>query len=74
MKKILIIIYVILNSTLSFSQENVIKGIISDSLKNPIQYANVGILNKPVGTVTNELGEFILNIDNSYISDTLKIS
>lgn len=74
MKKILIIIYVILNSTFSISQEREIKGIITDSLKNPIQYVNVGILNKPVGTVTNENGEFNLNIDNSLISDTLKIS
>lgn len=74
MKKILIIIYVILNSTFSISQEREIKGIITDSLKNPIQYVNVGILNKPVGTVTNENGEFYLNIDNSLISDTLKIS
>lgn len=74
MKKILIIIYVILNSTFSISQEREIKGIITDSLKNPIQYVNVGILNKPVGTVTNENGEFYLNIDNSYISDTLKVS
>ncbi len=74
MKKILILIYLILNSTFSISQEREIKGIITDSLKNPIQYVNVGILNKPVGTVTNENGEFYLNINNSFISDTLKIS
>ncbi|WP_299523850.1 carboxypeptidase-like regulatory domain-containing protein [uncultured Lutibacter sp.] len=74
MKKIIILIYVILNSTFSISQEREIKGIITDSLKNPIQYVNVGILNKPVGTVTNENGEFYLNINNSFISDTLKIS
>lgn len=74
MKKIIILIYVILNSTFLISQEREIKGIITDSLKNPIQYVNVGILNKPVGTVTNENGEFYLNINNSFISDTLKIS
>ncbi|SNR60333.1 CarboxypepD_reg-like domain-containing protein [Lutibacter agarilyticus] len=74
MKKILVIIYLVLNSTISNSQERDIKGVITDSLKNPIQYVNVGILNKPVGTVTNENGEFFLNINNSFISDTLKIS
>ena len=74
MKKILIIIYIILNSSFSISQEREIKGIITDSLKNPIQFVNVGILNKPIGTVTNENGEFYLIINNSFISDTLKKS
>ncbi len=74
MKNILILIFIILNSTFSISQEREIKGIITDSLKNPIQYVNVGILNKPVGTVTNENGEFYLNIDNSFSSDTLRVS
>lgn len=74
MKKILVIIFLIFNATFSISQEREIRGIISDSLKNPIQYVNVGILNKPVGTVTNENGEFYLNFDNSLILDTLKIS
>jgi hypothetical protein len=74
MKKILIIIYVLFSSTFSFSQERSISGIVSDSLNNPIQYVNIGILNKPIGTVTNEKGEFVLNFDNSVNSDTLKIS
>lgn len=71
--KILTIILLISFNTIS-SQEKVIKGLVLDSLKTPIQYANVGVLNKPVGTVSNIKGEFILNIDNSYILDTLKIS
>ncbi|MCF6213489.1 MAG: carboxypeptidase-like regulatory domain-containing protein [Flavobacteriaceae bacterium] len=31
-------------------------------------------MNKPLGTVSNENGEFSLNINNYYIQDTLKIS
>lgn len=73
-KKILILMYVILNTTFSISQERDIKGIITDSLKNPIKYVNVGILNKPVGTVTNEKGAFYLSINDSFILDSLKIS
>jgi hypothetical protein len=71
--KTLAIILLISFNTIS-SQEKVIKGLVLDSLETPIQYANIGVLNKPIGTVSNIKGEFILNIDNSYILDTLKIS
>ena len=75
-KNILIIkvLFLLLFSNTSLSQEKNIFGIILDSLQNPIQYANIGILNKPIGTVSNKKGEFNLILDNSYLSDTLKIS
>jgi len=75
-KKNLIIkvLFLLLFSNTSLSQEKNIFGIILDSLQNPIQYANIGILNKPIGTVSNKKGEFNLILDNSYLSDTLKIS
>jgi hypothetical protein len=71
MKRILIFWTLILSANFCFSQ---IKGVVTDSLKNPIQYVNVGVLNKPLGTLTNANGEFILNIDDSMHLDTLKIS
>jgi hypothetical protein len=71
MKRILIFWTLILSANFCFSQ---IKGVVTDSLKNPIQYVNVGVLNKPLGTLTNANGEFILNIDSSMNLDTLKIS
>lgn len=57
-----------------FSQEKTIRGSVLDNLKKPIPYANVGVLNKPIGTVTNNEGEFTLKINDSLILDTLKIS
>jgi hypothetical protein len=57
-----------------YSQEKVIEGLILDSLKNPIQYANVGIINKPIGTVSNINGKFTLTVDGSLFSDTFRIS
>jgi len=36
--------------------------------------ANIGVLNKPLGTVSNEKGKFSLNIYKNYIQDTLKVS
>ncbi|MNS09241.1 hypothetical protein D3C72_407200 [compost metagenome] len=74
MKKKQLILFTFLYSFIVFSQEKTIKGIVTDSLKNPIQYVNVGVLNKPLGTLTNASGEFILNVDSSMNLDTLKIS
>jgi hypothetical protein len=71
MKRILIFWTLILSANFCFSQ---ITGVVTDSLKNPIQYVNVGVLNKPLGTLTNSNGEFVLNIDSSMNLDTLKIS
>lgn len=73
LKIVIAILLLSLPSSL-FSQEKLISGVILDSLKNPIQYANIGVLNKPIGTVSNQKGEFILSLDNSHLSDTLKIS
>ncbi|MGC6479427.1 MAG: carboxypeptidase-like regulatory domain-containing protein [Flavobacteriaceae bacterium] len=77
MKKsfVLIVITTLFNFSYTFSQQNkIIRGQILDSLENPIKYVNIGILNKPIGTVSNNKGEFTLNLDNSFIFDTLKIS
>jgi len=69
-----IIIILLCTYNFGFSQEKIVAGIVLDRLKNPIQYVNVGVLNKPVGTVTNEMGQFVLNFDNSMLLDTLRIS
>lgn len=76
MKKsdIIKIIILLISFNPLFSQEKRVEGLVLDSLSNPIQYANVGIVNKPIGTVSNKNGRFSLNIDNSLLLDTLKIS
>lgn len=77
MEKLTLIIVIgilLFGSNTVFSQGKIIEGLVLDSLKEPVKYANVGVLNKPIGTVTNEKGEFLLNIGNSLTLDTLKIS
>jgi hypothetical protein len=74
MKKKIFTFLAIVISIISFSQERQIKGIITDSLLKPIPYVNIGVLNKPIGTVSNQNGEFYLNLDNTMYLDTLKIS
>jgi hypothetical protein len=42
--------------------------------ENPIPYATVSLVNKPVGTITNSDGEFLLKLHPKYLNDTIIIS
>ncbi len=42
--------------------------------ENPVSYASVSVKNKPIGTITNLDGDFLLKIHPKYINDTLIIS
>ncbi|MCU0359316.1 MAG: carboxypeptidase-like regulatory domain-containing protein [Bacteroidia bacterium] len=51
------------------------KGMLIDSLsKEPLEFANVGILGKGLGSVSNEKGEFEFKVPDSLVNETLKIS
>ena len=55
--------------------QNVYEGIIKNAQTNePISYVNIGILNREKGTVSNENGEFTIEIPNEFINDTIKVS
>ncbi|HIP33949.1 MAG TPA: carboxypeptidase-like regulatory domain-containing protein [Bacteroidia bacterium] len=71
--KITVLIIIMAQSNFMLSQK-IITGIVTNSLNQNIQYANVGVLNKSIGTVTNSKGEFIIELDNTLMNDTLKIS
>lgn len=60
--------------SLSFGQSLTFSGTVTDTTNTPIEYAAIGILNKPVGTVSNSNGNFSLSLDSSNLTDTLKIS
>lgn len=50
-------------------------GVITDvGSKQPLAYASIGVLNKPVGTVADSLGHFELTIGNEQLDDTLQVS
>lgn len=52
-----------------------LSGKIIDQRKgDPIVYASISIYNKPIGTITNPDGEFLLKIHPDFIRDTLVIS
>ena len=48
--------------------------IIDDKKGDPITYASVSILRKPIGTITNTDGDFLLKIHPDNIRDTIIIS
>ncbi len=60
----------------AFSQQVIsVSGIILDSkTKLPLEYASISILGKPVGTISNSVGDFIFHFSNTYLNDTLIIS
>ncbi|MGI9546015.1 MAG: carboxypeptidase-like regulatory domain-containing protein [Flavobacteriaceae bacterium] len=52
-----------------------VKGEVLDTKsKKPLQYVNVGIINKEIGTVSDGQGKFSLDIPNELINDTLRLS
>ncbi|QQS27512.1 MAG: carboxypeptidase-like regulatory domain-containing protein [Sphingobacteriales bacterium] len=58
-----------------FAQEYVLSGtLINPSSNSFVAFANVGIKNASVGTVSNETGEFELHFDAKYLHDTLQVS
>lgn len=73
MKKIVLFILCI-SYSFFFSQQNCV-GILIDSLNaKPIEFANIGIIGKGVGTVTNEKGEFNFVIPDSLLKFPVKVS
>ena len=48
--------------------------ILDDKKEDPISYASVSLFKKPVGTITNADGEFILKLHPENIQDTLIVS
>lgn len=63
-------------TTISFVlKSQIITGRILNSTNSGVEFTNIGILNKNLGTVSNETGQYILQIDSTaYESDTVLIS
>ncbi len=48
--------------------------IVGEKKEKPIKYASISLFNKPVGTISNVDGNFLLKIHPDYIRDTIIIS
>jgi len=52
-----------------------LNGVIMDEITGePLSYANVGIFNKSLGTVSNDDGEFVLKLNHRHLDDTVVVS
>jgi hypothetical protein len=70
--KLLVISLMLMNSSL-FGQKY--SGSVFDKKTGqPIEYVNIGVVGKNIGTVSNSKGEYALEVDSQFDSDTLKIS
>jgi hypothetical protein len=58
----------------SFSALKITGKIIDKNTGAPVEYANISLVGKSIGTVSNSVGEFILKISPALINDTLGIS
>lgn len=74
MNKIKIVIILIILVKIAFCQTNIIKGTVISENKTPIAYANVWIKNTSIGTITNSQGQFVLNIPEKYIKNSINVS
>ncbi|MCC6372061.1 MAG: carboxypeptidase-like regulatory domain-containing protein [Bacteroidia bacterium] len=74
MKKILSTFILLLAANCAFAQLQ-IKGVLLDSAtKQPVEFANIGLIGKGLGTVSNEKGEYQLSIPDSLLNEKIKIS
>jgi hypothetical protein len=65
----LLIIYSLLISAQTFFGK-----VVSNNNHLPVEYANIGVINKNIGTTSNAFGEFSINLPAELDNDTLRVS
>lgn len=70
-KFLLTTVLLILSSALIYGQKTIVGKILSKTTQEPIPYANIGIVNSNVGTISNYDGSFSIDIPKNLINDTL---
>ena len=75
-KTLLTLIFACIVTSQIFAQESIVlTGTVVDKAINmPLAYVSVGVLNKSMGSVTDTSGNFVFNIGQENISDSLQIS
>lgn len=67
-------IYLSLILSFLFSLQSYARVVVSESTREPIIYASIGVLHHSLGTLSDTLGNFSLTIPAEYLNDTLRIS
>ncbi|MBL7931973.1 MAG: carboxypeptidase-like regulatory domain-containing protein [Bacteroidia bacterium] len=72
--RLLLLLALLINGATVYSQ-NIFKAQILDSLtKQPVEFVNVGLIGKGIGTVSNENGEFEFVIPDSLLQEKIRVS
>src|SRR6185369_986316 len=75
MPKLLLLILFISSPAIELLSQKIIKGkIVELNTNNPIPYANIGIRNSPIGTISNIDGTFFISIPGNHLNDTITFS
>ena len=73
MKKIIIVFLLIIGTVSLFGQQ--ISGTVFDKSSDiPVEYVNIGIVGKNVGTLSDQNGKYTLQVNPDHYGDTLKFS
>lgn len=48
--------------------------VLSESTREPVVYASIGVVNRNLGTLTDTLGNFSLRVPSEFINDSIRIS
>jgi len=72
--KIIFLLFLTISHSFAFGQIKLSGTIINKTTRQPIEYANIGLLEKGVGTVCNSLGKFELIVPNDLMNNSLIIS
>lgn len=72
--RILILFLCCLNPVVTILAQDISSQIKDSKTQLPIQYVNIGIVGKNIGTVSDSLGNFQLSLTSAFDTDTLKIS
>lgn len=73
--RVITFVLLFLLNAITVVSQNSLTGTIQDfDTGERLQYANISLLNSPVGTMTNENGEFVLYLNKTNLKDTLLIS
>ena len=74
MNRILIIFFSIISGMTAAQKLTVSAKVVDKETKEPLVFATIGILGKPIGTITNMQGDFDFHIPLDYRNDNLVIS
>jgi hypothetical protein len=73
LKKIAFVLW--LSFSVNVYGQQLAKGVLKDDKSSePVEFANIGIIGKGVGTVSNENGEFTFSIPDSLLNEKIRIS